>query len=136
MNTFFYRFFKNSVVIVLGPIITFFLYFANERPSDISDILPILKILLLMSIITLLFSIITHVLIENFKKGMIVSIIISELTYIVSLITFFWLDPINQAENIMWLPVAIVFLIPFSLPMAFSISYGCGKIIRDIKNGF
>jgi hypothetical protein len=35
----------------------------------------------------------------------------------------------------MWLPIMVLFLIPFALPTAWSVSYGIGRIVSDIKRG-
>jgi len=68
---------------------------------------------------------------------MFASVVASEMLYIVLLISTIFLaqDERFRAEALMWLPVMITFMVPFTLPMALSVSYGTGRILRDIKRG-
>ncbi len=66
---------------------------------------------------------------------MIISVSLSELLYLAALLVYMLvLDEKHKAENLMWLPVMIFFMIPFTLPMPLAISYGTGWIYLRKKN--
>jgi hypothetical protein len=85
--------------------------------------------------LTVLLSLLCHTITKDYKKGMIISVSLSELLYLAALLVYMLvLDEKHKAENLMWLPVMIFFMIPFTLPMPLAISYGTGWIYLRKKN--
>lgn len=125
---------KNILLILLGPALTFLLYFINERPPETSGYIAFAKIILIMGMATIIVSCLGHIIIKNFQKSMVVNIIVSEIVYVLGLIYIFLRDGTTFADYLMWLPVAVIFLILFSLPMGFLIAFGVGNILKDIRN--
>lgn len=125
---------KSLLLIVLAPIAPVVIYFLNELDIPLSGIIQMTLISYALGLITVLLSLLCHAFIKNNKKGMIISVSISELLYLTVLLVYMLIiDEKNKAENIMWLPVMIFFMIPFTLPMPLAISYGTGFIVSKIQ---
>lgn len=128
------RLIRNVLLIISGPIVTCFFYIASERISEWNDAAPLVKMIVIMGVCTLLFAALSHYIIKDFKKGMVLSIVVAELGYISYAVISSITDPVNIEENVMWLGVLIFFLIQFTLPMAILIAYGTGRIIEDLRS--
>lgn len=125
---------KSLLLILLAPLAPVFIYYVNERDIPLSGIIQMTSISYVLGLITVLLSLLCHAFIKNYRKGMIISISISELLYLTVLLVYMLvIDEKNKAENIMWLPVMIFFVIPFTLPMPLAISYGTGFIISKVQ---
>lgn len=127
--------FKNILLIVLGPLITLILYIGGEGGKISQDNLAMLmRNIMLCATVTIIVSIIVHYLIKNFKKGMIISVILSEIIFVPLIIIFLLISNVtNRPKTEMWMPVIMIFLIINTLPMALLISYGTGKIMGGKK---
>lgn len=125
---------KGILLIVFAPIAPVIIYYLNELDIPLSDIIEMTLISYALGLITVPISLLSHAFIRNIKKGMIVSVSIAEVLYLAVLLVYMLvIDTENKAGNIMWLPVMIFFMIPFTLPMPLAISYGTGFIISEIK---
>jgi hypothetical protein len=110
------------------------IYYVNKRDIPWAGVVQMLTVSYILGIVTLLISLFCHTLFKDFKKSMIISILISEAVYLTtSLIYGLVIDVDHRADFIMWLPVMIIFMIPFTLPMPLAISYGTGFIISKMK---
>ena len=119
----------NILIILGGPTVTIFAYLASK--AEIKNWWVILTMVFVFSIITIAVAIKVY----RSKKashGIIVgkSMMVSTILYIMlSSIFLFLYDPSGAG----WLIVIIPFMIIFTSPMAFSISFGVVRILTDIN---
>ena len=128
----------DSLIILTGPAGTTILYVGGEAGNiDAEGVVRILFSALGLMVVAVLVSVLIHSHISQFRRVMWVSVICSEPLYVGLLVGFILILPEGRgrAESIMWLPIMVLFLIPFALPTAWSVSYGIGRIVSDIKRG-
>jgi hypothetical protein len=119
-------------LILIGPLVVVLYLLISDTDMTLSGFLQFICIAYGLGFMTLIISSPFYFFIKNFRKSLKFSIIASEILYLcILLIYIIFFDEKNKSENIMWLPGLVLFLIILSLPMAFSISYGAGKIIRS-----
>ncbi len=122
------------ILILAGPLITILLYIQGENDMSKPEILEMGTFIYVFGFATLVISGFLHFFKANFQKNMIISFITSEILYSVGLSVYFYADKENRAENLMWLPVAAIFLILYTSPMVLLVSYSTGKIISFRRN--
>ena len=121
---------KTILVGLAGPVFTFVVYASGEG-WNINFVELFIPICICVAV-SIAIAFVTQHAIDNFKRSIIISTIICDFIYVFFLIcTAIFADPENSAEVTMWLPVMIIFMIPYCLPMAFTISYATIKISRD-----
>lgn len=128
----------DSLVILAGPAVTTVLYVGGEAGNiDAGGVVRILFSALVLMIVAIPVSALIHSHVSQFRRAMLVSVLCSETLFVVLLVGFILFLPEGRgrAESIMWLPIMVLFLIPFALPTAWSVSYGIGRIVSDIKRG-
>ncbi len=120
----------NILIILSGPIVTVGVYLGSRR--EMTGWPVILIMVLVFSMIT---SVVTQKIYHSKKsaEGIIVgkSIAISMVIYVIlaSLIVF-----IYEPSDAGWLIVMIPFMIVFTSPMAFSVSFGVTRILTDLQS--
>ncbi len=123
---------KNISLIILAPFITLALY-VGAKGGKISppDLVTLMRNILFCSIVTVIISAIVYWVVKKFKKGILISVILSEIIFVPLLTTFLLISNAeNRARTEMWLPVIMLFMIINTLPMALLISYAMGKIFK------
>ena len=118
----------NILIILGGPIVTVFLYLASK--AEIKNWRVVLTMVFVFSIITVAVAIKVYRSKEASRRIIVgKSVIVSMTLYtVLSSVFLFLYDPSGAG----WLIVIIPFIIIFSSPMAFSISYGVVRILSDI----
>lgn len=129
-----FRLVKGLIIVFAGPLVTLLLFTALQIPADKIDYSHIRWAIIGLASFTLLISALGHIFVKKFQNGLILTVTASEIVYLFTFAFYALSDPLNWQENLMWLPIMMLSVIALSLPMAFSISYGCGKIIREIRN--
>jgi len=129
-----FRFVRGIILIVVGPLITFLLIVSLQIPENEISPSIVKKSILVLGSITILISLIGHVFVKIFSKGLIVTVTLSEIVYLFVFSFYALSDPANWQENLMWLPIMIISVAAISLPMAISISYGTGSIVKTLRN--
>lgn len=131
-----FRFVRGIIFIFVGPLITFLLAVSLQVPENEVSHSLIRKTTIVLGAITVLISLIGHVFVRVFFKGLIITVTISEVVYLFVFSFYALSDPVNWQENLMWLPIMMISVIALSLPMALFISYGSGSIIKDLRKRF
>ena len=127
---------NNVIIILTGPAITVMLYVRGEAGNlDAAGVGQILIFASVLTIVGSVFGVLAHLRIRQFWHATLVSVILSEVSFVVLLVGFVWFMPegANRADFLMWLPIMLVFMIYCALPTALSVSCGMGRIIRDIE---
>ena len=117
----------NLAIIIAGPIITFGMEVADGKKIDLT-FLPFIGIGVAIALAVSL--VINSIIKKELKKTVIISIIISEGIYYLILI----ITSLHSPRDLMWLPIALIFLPFISLPTALSVCYGTSKIFRAWKD--
>ena len=111
-----------------GPSVTFRLYYSSNEPKeDLREYIPLLLMIGLAAFLTFIVSLICQLVIKRLFRTLAAAVIISEAVY-VFMITICMAR--LGAEGEMWLPVAILIMIPYSFPMAVSVSFATVAILR------
>lgn len=124
--------FKYIILILAGPFITLLLYALSDNDMTQPEIIKLGIIIYVFGFLTVIVSGLMYFYKASFQQSMKSSIIGSEILYLTGLLVYFLIDEKNRAENLMWLPVAAIFIVFFTLPMVLSVSYGTSKIISSI----
>ncbi len=121
----------NLLIAVAGPIATVYLYAGVEAGKLESLIFNVL----ILSVVTVVVSAAAQRLLKRPLLAACVSIPSSEILYVLLLTAYIYCMPqgVERSESLMWLPIAILFLIPFAFPTAISVSYGTARIVRDLE---
>ena len=125
----------SCLIIVAGPMVTSFLLLSGK--GDGTGISPVIIVsVLIATAITAASSTAAHLLLKQPLLATTISILVSEILYVVFVVayTYCMSDGLQRSESIMWLPIIILFIIPFGFPTAFSVSYGTGRILRDLMD--
>lgn len=128
----------NALILLAGPAVTAMLYVQGEAGNlDASGVMQILVFASILTIVATTVSAVTHCRVSRFGRAMLVSVILSEILFVVLLVGYILFMPEGRgrAESLMWLPIMLMFMIPWALPTALSVSYGTGRIVRDMKRG-
>ena len=115
------------VIILVGPIATFFTILSGKGFKMKMSYLFVVGLGAAIAVVVNLA--VNSAIKMNLKRAVTISIIITEVIYLLILIV----GSLNSPEDLMWLPVALIFLPIFSLPTALSVSYGISKLIKDTE---
>ena len=117
-------------IIAAGPIATVCLYETVEVSATACSL--IIGVLI-VSAVTAVVSTVAHLILKRPLLATVVSVPISEIICVLLLLAYIFCmsEGRGRAESFMWLPIIILFLIPFAFPTALSVSYGTGMIVRD-----
>jgi hypothetical protein len=124
--------FTSLPIIVAGPIVTAFLLIGGKGDGKVSATLVI--IVLILSAVPAVVSTVAHLIFKNLLLGTVVSVFISELLYVLLQLAYCFCTP-KSAEAFMWLPIMLLFLIPYAFPTALSVSWGTGIIVLGFGEG-
>ena len=128
-----FRLVRGIILILIGPLATLLLVISLQVSEPKVSYSFISKAILILGVITILISLIGHILLKVFSRGMIVTVTISEAIYLLAFSFYALSDPVNWQENLMWLPIATISATAISLPMSISISYGTGSIVNTVR---
>jgi hypothetical protein len=123
------RTFINSLIIIAGPSATIWLAMKNKGGS-IEPWWPFVLVIFIYSIITITIAIAVYLSRKTIEDSVKRSTIYSIAIYVIIAIGYSFL--FDHAE-VMWLPIAIPFLIILSIPMALFVSLGTIRILKDMR---
>lgn len=126
------------LIIAVGPFATIYLCAAvNTGSKNESEMFSLIVSVLILSAVTATVSTAAHSVLKHPLLATAVSVLISEILYVVLLFTYIYCmsEGLERSESLVWLPIMILFLIPFGFPTALSVSYGAGRIVRDFREG-
>lgn len=129
-----FRFVRGIILVFVGPLITFLLVISLQIPENEISHSLIRRATMVLGAITVLISVIGHVFVRFFFKGLIVTVTISEMVYLFVFSFYALSDLVNWQENLMWLPIMMISVAAITLPMAISISYGTGSIVKALRD--
>jgi hypothetical protein len=122
------------LIIAAGPIATLYpRMIVYARATDKLAIFYLMVSVLALSATTAAVSTATNLILRRIWLATVVSVIISEATYVVLLLIYVCVfsSGFERTESLAWLPMIIRYLIPVGLPIAISVSYGTGRIVKD-----
>jgi uncharacterized protein YacL len=130
------KFRKYLLIGFTGPILTFLLYIVSENGlKGLSHLAYLTMLICVGIIITLSIALVVQKYLKRTLTIVVVSSIIAEIIF--ALMAYFSAFTIvgenDRAEYVMWLPIMIMFMIPFSLPTAITVSFSSVKIIEIRK---
>lgn len=116
--------------IIAGPILTLLWIYSFRIPESEISHAVLRKTIIGLALTSVIVSFASHIVLKKFIKGLLFSVILSELVCLFTFAYFALSDPVNRAKNLMWLPIMMLSVAAISLPMALSITYGCSIIVK------
>lgn len=116
----------NILILLIGPVLTTAIYVTSETESFLFFV-ALATVLLL---IALLVSIPLHVWIKRLWLGLLASVVAVEIVYVVLLLCAMWWNPEAREFGPF---IAVLFLVPCTLPTALSVAVGVGRMIKLLR---
>jgi hypothetical protein len=120
------------LIIVAGPIVTVYLYETVEVSATVCSV--IIRVLIMSGVTAVVSTVVTFIL-KHPLLATFASVVISGVLLVLLLLAYIFCMSASRAVPgpSWWLRAIILFLIPLGFPTVLSVSYGTGRIVRDLR---
>jgi uncharacterized SAM-binding protein YcdF (DUF218 family) len=123
---------KHLLWAATGPAATFLLMSGGDF-SDCKELWYSVRLVSTATFISVLSTIVVHRISSTGSRYVLKAVLASEALYICTLLVVVEMtaDPLERSESLMWLPIAVPYMVVIALPMTYTVCVGITKFIQE-----